>query len=59
MIVASTDIWLGGAQDDLRRFAETQRVPVVLNGMGRGLLPADHELVFARARSTASRAPTL
>ena len=59
VIVASTDIWLGGAQDELRLFAETQRVPVVLNGMGRGLLPADHELVFARARSTAFKAADL
>jgi acetolactate synthase-1/2/3 large subunit len=53
VIVASTDIWLAGAHPELRRLVETQRIPVVLNGMGRGLLPADHELVFARARSTA------
>ena len=53
VVVASTDIWLAGAHPELVRFVEKHRVPVVLNGMGRGLLPADHELVFARARSTA------
>ncbi|MEX0875166.1 MAG: acetolactate synthase [Actinomycetota bacterium] len=53
VIVASTDIWLAKAHEKLRSFVEAQRIPVVLNGMGRGLLPADHELVFARARSTA------
>ncbi len=53
VLVASTDIWLGGAQRELVRFVEKHRIPVVLNGMGRGLLPADHDLVFARARSTA------
>jgi acetolactate synthase-1/2/3 large subunit len=53
VVVASTDIWLGGAHGELARFVESQRIPVVLNGMGRGLLPPDHELVVARARSTA------
>jgi acetolactate synthase-1/2/3 large subunit len=55
VVVASTDIWLGGAHRELARFVEAQRIPVVLNGMGRGLLPPDHELVIARARSTAFR----
>ena len=31
----------------------TRGVPVFANGMGRGLIPADHELAFARARSVA------
>ena len=34
-------------------FAEAARVPVFVNGMGRGTLPADHELAFSRARSVA------
>ena len=33
--------------------AETHRIPVIPNGMGRGLLPSDHELCFSRARSMA------
>ena len=34
-------------------FVEAARVPVFVNGMGRGTLPADHELAFSRARSLA------
>ena len=40
-------------KDAMRAFAEAARVPVFVNGMGRGTLPADHELAFARARSVA------
>lgn len=53
VIVAGTDIWFEEAWEPLRHLAETARVPVVLNGMGRGCIPADHELAFARARSAA------
>jgi len=37
----------------MRAFAEAARIPVFVNGMGRGTLPADHELAFSRARSVA------
>jgi len=33
--------------------AERIGIPVFLNGLGRGCLPADHDLAFSRARSTA------
>jgi acetolactate synthase-1/2/3 large subunit len=49
-IVAGTDVHLDGAADALRRAAEALRVPVYANGLGRGCLPADHELAFARTR---------
>lgn len=52
VLVASSDIWLAGAHPELRALVEAHRIPVILNGMGRGLLPPDHPLVFARARST-------
>ena len=32
---------------------ETLRIPVFLNGLARGCVPADHELFFSRARSQA------
>jgi len=35
----------------LRRCVEELRVPTFVNGLGRGCLPADHELAFARTRS--------
>jgi acetolactate synthase I/II/III large subunit len=49
-LVAGSDIWWGGAWEALARCAEALRVPTFTNGMGRGCLPADHELSFARTR---------
>ena len=37
----------------MRALAEALGIPVFLNGLGRGCLPADHELAFSRARATA------
>src|SRR5205823_12864712 len=37
----------------MREFVEQARVPTFVNGMGRGTLPADHELAYSRARSVA------
>jgi acetolactate synthase-1/2/3 large subunit len=37
----------------MRALAEALGIPVFLNGLGRGCLPADHELAFSRARGTA------
>jgi acetolactate synthase I/II/III large subunit len=53
VLVAGSDVWLGGAAEALRALAENARLPVLLNGMGRGLLPATHEQVISRARGTA------
>jgi acetolactate synthase-1/2/3 large subunit len=36
----------------LRALAEELRIPVFLNGLARGCMPADHELFFSRARGT-------
>ena len=36
-------------EEPMRAFVEQARVPVFVNGMGRGTLPADHELAFSRA----------
>lgn len=53
VLVAGTDVWLGGAEVALHELAETARLPVLANGMGRGVLPADHPLSFSRARASA------
>jgi acetolactate synthase-1/2/3 large subunit len=37
----------------MRAAAETARLPVFVNGLGRGTIPADHELAYSRARSLA------
>ena len=52
-LVAGGDVYWAGAEGALRAFVETARVPTFVNGMGRGTLPADHELAFSRARSIA------
>jgi acetolactate synthase-1/2/3 large subunit len=53
VVVAGSDVWYDGAEAALTTFAEAHGVPVVMNGMGRGCLPADHPLAFARVRGTA------
>ena len=52
-IMAGTGLYWGRGEEELRRLAEGIGIPVFLNGLGRGCLPADHELAFSRARSTA------
>jgi acetolactate synthase-1/2/3 large subunit len=53
VIMAGTNVWWGHAEAELLRLAESQRIPVLMNGMARGVVPADHELAFSRARSRA------
>ncbi|HEX6724826.1 MAG TPA: thiamine pyrophosphate-binding protein, partial [Gaiella sp.] len=52
-VVAGSGVWWDGAAAELARFAEAGRVPVYLNGSGRGSLPPGHELFFQHSRSTA------
>jgi thiamine pyrophosphate-dependent acetolactate synthase large subunit-like protein len=49
-IMAGTNVYWARGEGELRRLAEAIGIPVFLNGMGRGCLPADHELAFSRAR---------
>jgi acetolactate synthase-1/2/3 large subunit len=51
VIMAGTNLYWGRGEEALRALAEEHRIPVFLNGLGRGCLPADNELAFARARS--------
>ncbi len=55
VIMAGAGLYWGRGEDSLRALAEELRVPVFLNGLARGCLPADHELAFSRARSTGLR----
>ena len=52
-IMAGTGLYWGHGEGELRMLAEALGIPVFLNGLGRGCLPADHELAFSRARGTA------
>jgi acetolactate synthase-1/2/3 large subunit len=51
VIMAGTNLYWGRGERQLLALAQGLRVPVFLNGQGRGCVPADHELSFARARS--------
>ncbi len=53
VIVAGSNVWLSRADEALVRLVESARIPCIVNGQGRGCIPADHELAFARARSAA------
>src|SRR5258706_744861 len=49
-IIVGSDVYWDGAWDALARAVESLRVPCWFNGLGRGCLPADHELAFTRTR---------
>ena len=51
--MAGSGLYWGHGEEELRALAEALGIPVFLNGLGRGCLPADHELAFSRARGTA------
>ncbi len=53
VVMAGTDLYWGRGEQALMELAETLRIPVFLNGLARGCLPADHELFFSRTRSQA------
>ena len=55
ILIAGSNVWMDGAEDQLVRLAEAGAVPVFMNGQGRGCLPADHRLAFARSRSKAMK----
>jgi len=55
VIMAGTDLYWGHGEQALVQFAEELHIPVFLNGLARGCVPADHELCFSRARSAALR----
>lgn len=53
VLVLGSDVWTGGAEAAARRAASTLGLPVVTNGMGRGILPGGHPQLVSRARGEA------
>ncbi len=49
-LLVGTDVYWDGAWVELRAWVEAQRLPAFANGLGRGCLPADHDLFFSRTR---------
>jgi len=52
-VIAGSGIWWDGAWKQLGLFAGNGRLPIFLNGSGRGALPPEHELFFQHARAAA------
>jgi acetolactate synthase-1/2/3 large subunit len=48
--IVGSDVYWDGAWTELAAAATALGVPCFFNGMGRGLLPADHDLAFLRTR---------
>jgi len=48
--IIGSDVYFDGAQEELHAAVEHLRVPCFFNGLGRGMLAADHELAFLRTR---------
>ena len=53
VLVLGSDVWADGAAHAALRFVEATGVPVVTNGMGRGLVPRGHAQLVTKARSLA------
>src|SRR3954464_436063 len=52
VIMAGSNLYWGHGEGALLALVEELRIPVFLNGLARGCVPADHELFFSRARGT-------
>ncbi len=50
VIMAGTNLYWGHGEQALLELAQARGIPVFLNGLARGCVPADHELFFSRAR---------
>jgi acetolactate synthase-1/2/3 large subunit len=59
VIMAGTNLYWGHGEQALLALADELGIPVFLNGLARGCVPADHELFFSRARSNGLRGADL
>lgn len=53
VLVIGTDVWADGAERAALRFVEESGIPVIANGMGRGIIPGGHPSLVTKARSKA------
>lgn len=53
VLVLGTDVWADQAETAAWHFVAETGVPVVSNGMGRGIVPGGHPQLVTKARSTA------
>ena len=53
VLVIGTDVWADGAELAALHFVEESGIPVISNGMGRGIIPGGHASLVTKARSKA------
>ncbi|MGI9085538.1 MAG: acetolactate synthase [Aeromicrobium sp.] len=53
VLILGTDAWADGAEEAALRFVQESGVPVIANGMGRGIVPGGHPQLVTKARSQA------
>ncbi len=53
VLMLGADVYWAGAEEPVVAFADATGVPVFVNDLARGLIPADHPRAFARARGLA------
>ncbi|MBA2506701.1 MAG: hypothetical protein H0V29_12305, partial [Thermoleophilaceae bacterium] len=59
VIMAGTGLYWAHGEDELQQLSEQLGIPVLLNGLARGCLPADHANFFSRARGAALKGADL
>src|SRR3954451_11089458 len=59
VVMAGTGLYWAHGEPELRALCEELEVPVLLNGLARGCIPADHPCFFSRARGTALKGADL
>jgi acetolactate synthase-1/2/3 large subunit len=55
VVMAGTNLYWGRAEQELRALIDELHIPVFLNGLARGCVPADHPNYFSRARGDGLR----
>jgi acetolactate synthase-1/2/3 large subunit len=53
VLIIGTDVWADRAEEAALRFVEATGIPVISNGMGRGIVPGGHPQLVTKARSAA------
>ncbi|MET0447987.1 MAG: acetolactate synthase [Aeromicrobium sp.] len=59
VLVLGTDVWADRAEEAALHFVTETGIPVISNGMGRGIVPGGHPQLVTKARSTSFNAADL
>jgi acetolactate synthase-1/2/3 large subunit len=59
VLILSSGVWMGDAVDEARALVSSRNLPVIANGMGRGVIPPADPHLVTRARSAAFKGADL